>query len=187
MRKTVSLLFALIAALSLSLPAFALTATYDQKVSVNGNPVADIKIQTKNENLKAESEFQGMKMIILRSAKGTFSYYPLQKMAAKIPAEMDKPNVTTQIPNYKAFLEQNGAKNEGTEKVDGKDTDVYTFIEPSLKRPGKAWLLKENQCLNLVCVAPKDRMGHLLPVVVPIWAAVMLLQMCWLEDFMAYQ
>ena len=124
-------------------PVWAVSVSYDQKVSVGGNPVATIKVLFKDDLMRAESDFNGMKSILLRNKKGTFSYLPEQKMAAQMPAALDRPNITRDIPKYMEFLEKNEGKKTGTETINGVECDVYTFVEPNIKQPGKAWIWRE--------------------------------------------
>lgn len=144
MKISKALFFFLFAAV-LSPSAFALTATYDQKISMGGNVVATVKVAAKDDLLRAESNFSGMQTVMLRNKEGMFSYLPVQKVATKIPPFMDRPNVTRDIPKYMEFLKSNGGQKIGDEKVDGKDTEVYSFVEPNIKKPGKAWIWKEKQ------------------------------------------
>ena len=125
--------------------ALAMTVRFDQKISVNGNPIALVKVQSKADLMKAESEFQGMKLILVHNAKGTFSYSPLQKQAAKLPKAVEKTNLTAQLPHYLEFLEKNKAVKTGTETLEGRECDVYTFIEPVIRREAKAWIWREKK------------------------------------------
>ena len=123
--------------------SFALEATYDQKVSVDGNAIATIKVSTKGELMKAESNFGGMITVMIRNASGTYSYLPVQKMATKIPASMDRPNLTRDLPHFMEFLQKNKGEKIGSEKVGTYETDVYKFVEPISKKDAKAWVWKE--------------------------------------------
>lgn len=136
--------FALLAStLFFSNAASAFSVTYTQKVSVDGEQIAEIKVWTKDELVKTESEFQGMKMQMIRNTEGVFSYFSAQNTATKLPKDMDRPNLTTEIPKYKAFLEKNNAKKSGEETVDGKTCDIFIYTDPMLKREAKAWVWRE--------------------------------------------
>jgi outer membrane lipoprotein-sorting protein len=137
-------------------PAQAVTASYDQYVTLNGTPVAEIKVLVKGSWLKAESNFEGLQIIMLRNVQGIFSYYPAQKTATQIPREMDAPNVTVQIPDYARFLNENKARKVGAETIDGKECDIYKFIEPALQREATAWMWKEKKFpLQIEVLAPQ--------------------------------
>lgn len=123
--------------------AMAMTVSYDQKVSIDSNPVATIKVLVRDEQMRAESDFNGVTSVLYRNAKGTYSYLPQQKMAALLPAALDRPNITRDIPNYMEFLNKNEGKKTGTETLNGVECDVYTFMEPNILRPGKSWVWKE--------------------------------------------
>jgi outer membrane lipoprotein-sorting protein len=131
--------------LTLTSQAFAFSVSYDQKVSVESNVVANIKVVVKEENMWAESDFGGFKTVLLRNDKGTFSYIPEQKVATKIPAAMDRPNLTRDLPHFMEFLKTNKAEKVGSEKVDGKDCDIYKFMEPTVQQEAKAWVWTEKQ------------------------------------------
>lgn len=123
--------------------ALALTVSYDQKVSIDSNPVATVKVLVRDDQMRAESDFNGVASVLYRNAKGTYSYLPQQKMAALLPAALDRPNITRDIPKYMEFLEKNQGKKTGTETINGVECDVYTFMEPNILRPGKAWVWRE--------------------------------------------
>lgn len=123
--------------------ALAMTVSYDQKVSIDSNPVATIKVLVREEQMRAESDFNGVVSVLYRNVKGTYSYLPQQKMAALLPAALDRPNITRDIPKYMEFLEKNEGKKTGTETINGVECDVYTFTEPNILRPGKAWIWRE--------------------------------------------
>ncbi len=129
--------------LLISTQAFAMTASYDQKISMGGKAIATIKVSTMDKFMKAESDFGGMKSVMLRNDKGVYSYLPEQKVATKIPAELDRPNLTRDIPRYLEFLKENGGEKIGSEKIGSYDCDVYSFTEPNIKKPSKAWVWKE--------------------------------------------
>jgi outer membrane lipoprotein-sorting protein len=131
--------------LSITSQAFAFSVSYDQKVSVDNNAVANIKVLVKDDSMWAESDFGGMKTVMLRNETGSYSYVPEQNVATKIPAEMDRPNLTRDLPRFMDFLKANNAQKVGSEKVDNKDCDVYTFMEPMVQREAKAWVWKDKQ------------------------------------------
>lgn len=141
--KLTKFLFLFLSILFISGRAFALTASYDQKISMGGKVVATIKVQSKDDLLKAESDFGGLQSIMLKNKEGLFSWLPAQKVATKIPAALDRPNLTRDIPRYMEFLKENGGQKVGSEKVGNYETDVYTFNEPNIKKPGKAWVWRE--------------------------------------------
>jgi hypothetical protein len=123
--------------------SYALSASFDQKISVNNNPVADMHVTTEENNLRVESEFQGVKMITFRNADGIFNYYPDQKFAAKIPDDKTRSTFIEDLPDYMAYLKKNNAQKIGSEKVNQYDTDIYQFVEPNSKSDTKVWLWKE--------------------------------------------
>ena len=122
---------------------FAFSVSYDQKVSVQDNAVATIKVVVKDEKMKAESDFGGIATVMLRNETGTYSYLPAQKMATKIPASMDRPNLTRDLPRFLDFLQENKAEKVGAEQLLGYDCDVYKFIEPTIQKEAKAWVWRE--------------------------------------------
>lgn len=123
--------------------ALATTVSYDQKVSVDASPVATIKVLVKDDSMRAESDFNGVKSMLFRNSKGTYTYLPDQNLAALMPRELDRPNITRDIPKYMEFLKNNKGEKTGTETVNGVECDVYTFVEPNIQKPGKAWIWKE--------------------------------------------
>lgn len=125
--------------------AFAFSVSYDQKVSVDGNPVANIKVIVKDENMWAESDFGGMKTVMLRNESGNYSYVPANNVATKIPAEMDRPNLTRDLPHFVDFLKAHNGEKIGAETLEGKECDVYKFVEPMVQKEAKAWVWKEKQ------------------------------------------
>ena len=130
---------------AVSQKAFAFAVSYDQKVSVNGESVANIKVVVQDEKMRAESNFGGMATMMIRNETGTYSYLPTQKMATKIPASMDRPNLTRDLPHFMDFLQKNSGTKVGTEEAFGYQCDVYKFTEPTIKKDAKAWVWKEKE------------------------------------------
>ena len=139
----IRLTFLALLLLTMTSQAYAFSVSYDQKVSIDNNPVANIKVVVKDENMWAESDFGGMKTVMLRNETGSYSYVPAQNVATKIPAEMDRPNLTRDLPHFMDFLTANSAKKVGQETVDGKECEIYTFIEPMVQKESKAWVWAE--------------------------------------------
>ena len=125
--------------------ALAASVTFDQQVSVKGTAIATVKVWSKDDLMKAESEFHGMKLILLRNPKGTFTYNPAQKQATKLPKAIEKTNLTAQLPHYLEFLKKNQAVKAGSETVDGRECDIYTFTEPVIRRSARAWIWREKK------------------------------------------
>lgn len=125
--------------------AWAYSVSYTQKVLVDKDPVATIKVVNQDENLRAESDFNGMSAIMIRNATGIYSWLPEQKVVTKLPAEMDKPNITRDLPKFMDFLNKNNGKKIGSETKDGKELDIYTFLEPNIQKEGKVWIWREKQ------------------------------------------
>lgn len=124
-----------------SLEAYAVS--YEQKVSIANNMVAIVKVIVQDKNMWAQSSFSGMETIVIRNPTGAYSYLPSVKTATKIPAEMDRPNLTTDLPNFLDFLKKNGGTKIGSEQAGGKNTDVYKFTEPTLQKEAKVWVWTE--------------------------------------------
>lgn len=135
--------FLLFSMLTVSAQAWAVTVSYDQKVSVDNNPVATLNVLVQDDKMRAESDFNGVKSILYRNEKGTFTYMPAQKLAAQMPPMLDRPNITRDIPRYQEFLTQNNGVKAGAETVNGVECDIYTFTEPNINRPGKVWMWRE--------------------------------------------
>lgn len=127
----------------LNASASAFSVSYDQKVTLEKNVLATIKVMVQDDKMSAQSSFSGMESVILRNETGTYSYMPAQKMATKIPAAMDRPNLTRDLPRFMEFLKQNEGKKIGSDTIEGKACDIYQFTEPTLKREAKAWVWAE--------------------------------------------
>lgn len=140
-RTVLSIFFSLL----LTSQTFAFSVSYDQTVSIDAKPMAVIKVMVQDEKMRAESDFGGMKSILLRNETGSYSYMPEQKMATKIPAAMDKPNLTRDLPHFMDFLTKNNGQKIGAEKIGGKDCDIYRFTEPMVQQESKAWVWTEKQ------------------------------------------
>ncbi|HLD49790.1 MAG TPA: hypothetical protein VJC08_01180 [bacterium] len=146
MKKILVLAHLLILPLLLNLPsALAVSVSFDQEVSVKGNLIASVKVQTKDDRMRAESEFHGMKLVLIHNDKGTFTYNVLQKQATQLPKAVEKTNLTAQLPRYLEFLEKNHAVKTGTEKIDGRECDIYKYTEPIIKRDARAWIWREKK------------------------------------------
>ena len=145
--KTISLrfLFTGFILLLLTRQAFAFSVSYDQKVSVENNPVANIKVVVQDEKMRAESDFGGMKSVLVKNETGSYSYLPEQHMATKIPADMNRPNLTQDLPHFMDFLTKNKGEKIGSEKLEGRDCDIYKFTEPTIQKEAKAWIWTEKQ------------------------------------------
>lgn len=144
-RFTATLLFALGLSFSFISNSFAFSAAYDQIIKVNGKEVTTFKVKLQDKNIRVENNMGGTAMMIIRNDKGTFNYLKDQNIATKMPAELDRPNLADDLPQYKAFLEKNNAKVVGSEKVGTYDTDVYEFVDPTTQMKTKAWLWKEKE------------------------------------------
>lgn len=123
----------------------ALSVNFDQQVSVNESVLATVKVTYKNELMRAESEFQGMTLILIRNGKGTFTYNPAQKQATRLPKAIEKTNLTAQLPHYLDFLEKNQAVKSGSETLEGRECDIYSFTEPVIRRKAQAWIWREKK------------------------------------------
>ena len=123
--------------------ALALSVTYDQKVSIGGQPVATSKVVYKDKKMRADTNIGGMTVVKLRNEKGSYNYFPDQKAAQKIPPSLDEVDAIQDYPSYIDYLEKNQGKKVGSEKVDGKETDIYTFTEPNHRSEAKAWVWRE--------------------------------------------
>ncbi len=146
MKKFLMLINLLILPLLLNLPsALAQNVSFDQQVSVKGNLIATVHVQSKGNLMRAESEFHGMKLVLIHNDKGTFSYNVLQKEASKLPKAIEKTNLTAQLPRYLEFLEKNHAVKSGTEKVNGVECDIYKYTEPVIRRDARAWIWREKK------------------------------------------
>lgn len=122
---------------------WAFSVSYDQKVSVENKAIAVIKVVVQDNKMWAQSNFGDGESVMLRNEEGAFSYIPAQKMATKIPSSMDRPNLTRDLPRFMDFLKENGGKKISSETLDGKQTDVYEFKEPTLQTQSKAWVWTE--------------------------------------------
>ncbi len=125
--------------------ALAYTAAFDQKVSVQGQSVADFKVSVKDKNVRAESKFGNLTAIMIRNSEGAFSYLPEQKRATKIPDEMVQRNVADDLPDFEAFLTERKAEKTGAETVDGKQADIYTFKDPVSNETSRVWYWVEKK------------------------------------------
>ena len=132
-----SVLFAQIAA------AFSFSVSYDQTVSLDSSPVAEIKVVVKDDFMRAESKFGDITSVMYRNETGLYSYLPAEKIATKIPASMDTPNLTRDLPHFMDYLQKNSGVVIGTEVVNGLDCDIYQFNEPTIQKQSKAWIWKE--------------------------------------------
>lgn len=124
---------------------FSFSSAYDQVIKVNGKEVTTFKVKLQDKNIRVENNMGGTAMMIVRNDKGTFNYLKEQNIATKMPAELDRPNLADDLPQYKAFLEKNNAKIVGSEKVGAYDTDIYEFVDPTTQMKTKAWLWKEKE------------------------------------------
>ncbi len=90
-----------------------MTVSYEQKVSVGDQVIANVKVVNRENSMRAESDFSGLKTVMLRNTKGLFSYLPAQNMATQIPAAMDRPNLSKDIPRFGDFLKSVSAVKSG--------------------------------------------------------------------------
>ena len=124
--------------------ALAFSASYDQEVTVNGNPIAAFKVQLQDKSMKASTNLGGVETFMIRNDSGTYNFVPSQKQATKLPDDA-RPNITDELPHYIDFLNKNGAKVTGSESKGGYECDIYEFIDPNTKAASKAWVWKEKQ------------------------------------------
>ncbi len=144
-KKFFSLLFSAAALLALASPAFAVTATFDQKISVAGNVVATVKTSLKEKKIRTEATIQNVKNIIIRNDKGIFNYLPDQNFAIKIPELSSQQDPFDDLSHFMKYLERNKAKKTGSETLDGKDCDIYEYDNPANKSTTKVWVWKEKE------------------------------------------
>ena len=123
----------------------AFSVSYDQNITANGVPVAHFKIIFHNSNIRAEflGENSVPAGIMFRNGSGYYNYNPQTKVAARVPQNMQQPNLTDDLPAYDAYLKRNNAILAGTETLDGRETDIYTFKDPLGHGDVKTWVWKE--------------------------------------------
>ena len=144
MKSFVSLLVITIFSISISTlsapSAWALSATFDQKVSVNDEPITSFQVTIKDKKVRAESSFQQLTAVMIKNETGYYSYIPKEKTATKIPNQLQPRNIIDDLPDFKGFLEKVGGKKTSSETVDGEVCDVYDFKDPINQENAKAWL-----------------------------------------------
>ncbi len=140
MKKSVSIF--LLALFAVNSQALAFSTSFQQKIS-QGTLTIDLKVQMKEKKMRVESNFGGVPSVTIRNDHGTYHYNPGQKTATKIPAELARPNVADELPNFTQFLKKQKAKLVGSETVDGHACDVYQFKDPATFADAKAWVWKE--------------------------------------------
>lgn len=123
--------------------AYSFSVSYDQTVSLDNNPIAEVKVIVKDDSMRAESKFGDMTSVMFRNETGVYSYLPAEKVATKIPPSMDAPNLTRDLPDFMNYLQKNSGTKIGTEVLNGLDCDIYEFNEPTIQKLSKAWIWRE--------------------------------------------
>ena len=145
MKKPVFLLFmAAVISLSLAQEAFAFSASFQQKIT-QGTLVIQLKIQMKEKKMRVESTFTDKTTVMIRNESGTYQVAPNEKTVLKIPAELDRPSLADELPDFTQFLKKQSAKLTGSETVDGHACDIYEFKDPATLADSKAWVWKEKK------------------------------------------
>jgi outer membrane lipoprotein-sorting protein len=124
--------------------AFALTATFDQKISQSGNPtpIAVLKIAIKEKKVRVEATPENT---FFQNEKGFFNYFPAQKMALQLPVPPANQNPAEDLSNFGALLKNSKAVLKGSETVGSYACDIYEFQDPRTNLVTKAWVWKEKQ------------------------------------------
>ena len=123
--------------------ALAFSVSYDQVISSNNQQV-QFAVKVKDKDVRVESSVGGVKSIMIKNKSGYFNYLPTQNKAIKIPEQMQRPNLTDDLPDFGGFLKRNKATVAGSETVQGHNTDIYQFVGPGGAET-KVWLWKEKQ------------------------------------------
>ncbi len=144
MKKTVLSALAFVAFLFIPYSgAYCFSVSYDQTVKLENNLVAEVKVVVKDDFMRAESKFGDAVSVMYRNETGIYSYLPAEKVATKIPAAMDTPNLTRDLPNFTDYLQRNAGVKTGSEVLNGLQCDIYEFNEPTIQKKSKAWIWTE--------------------------------------------
>lgn len=139
--------------------AWALSGSYQQSISLGDQVVAEFKVTAKGEQVRTEFPGEENAEVILRNSSGTYRYSPEQNVALKLPDSLDEESLLDDMEDYKAFLEKNGAKQVGEEKIREYDTVVYEFLDPVTQNTAKAWVLKDKSFpVQIVVQAPEGEL-----------------------------
>lgn len=139
--------------------AWALSGSYQQSISLGDQVVAEFKVTAKGDQVKTEFPGEENAEVILRNSTGTYRYSPEQNVALKLPDSMEQESLLDDMEDYNAFLEKNGAKQIGEEKIREYDTLVYEFLDPVTQNTAKAWVLKDKGFpVQIIVQAPEGEL-----------------------------
>ena len=144
------LLFLLLFVCTQSLNAFALTASFDKKISIKDTVLIKLKVAIHNQSYRLEPTFrsgtdlEGIETIItLKNPEGTFSYFPDKKKAIRMLAPWTQIDLITELQDFSQYLERLGATLVSSETLGDYECDVYTYQDPTYRGENKAWVWKE--------------------------------------------
>lgn len=137
LQKTAWILFFLSAAVSMPLQAICAakpdTTIYEVKLKSKAGDAGVRKMCMKAPYFAWESKGGGISFKVVKNKDGTFLYHTMLNYAAKYPPGSNRESPMACLPgpvgNVKAFLAKNKAKKSGTEKVNKKSLDIYTYKE----------------------------------------------------------
>jgi len=123
----------------------ARTASYDQVITHGGQRMHSSVTIKDERTFRMESNVQGIKAIIISNQSGVFSYMPNQNMAIRLPSldQFEKP--VAAAGDYTEYLKQLNAEFLGKEIVNGYNTDIYRYFDPSANAPVTVWVWTEEQ------------------------------------------
>ncbi len=133
----------ILAAVAAAAPAWAFTASYDQKVT-HPQGVMQSKVWVKDKHMRIEANMEGHEAIMIRNDEGFFNYMPAEGMAMKLPSLSPEQQPIQNIDSYEDYLRTQQARLVRSEKMNGYDCDVSGLADSS-GQPVTTWVWKEKQ------------------------------------------
>ena len=104
-----------------------------------------MKIWEKDEKMRIESVAGGMGFTTIYRKDGIYNIVPGQNMATKMPVPETTTNALKNHEKYLDEIKSLGAKQVGTENIDGVPCDIYEYNEPAAGSQIKVWVRQKER------------------------------------------
>ncbi|MBD3379083.1 MAG: hypothetical protein GF408_01310 [Candidatus Omnitrophica bacterium] len=157
-KSLMTAVIALIFCAAVSSSASAYTCSYTQEVKTPYSPPMVSKVWVDGGNMRIESSAGGEKYVLIMRKDGIYNYIPSQNIVTKVPNMQGGTVAYLENPQeYISFLEGQGARKVGTDRVGPYSCDVYEYGGGRMS-PGrtKVWVWqKENFPVKMTVDGPR--------------------------------
>ncbi len=124
-------------------PAKPDTTVYQVSAKSPQGDMGTRSMTIKGNNFYWDVKSPGIDLQAIKNSKGVYMVYPAKKLIAEYPKGTLRDTPMGYMPgpvgDVQKFLQSQGAKKVGTEKVSGKPANIYTYTERKTKWKCKLW------------------------------------------------